>query len=54
MEIQLDFINQAFVELLSEDGLIILARWELHTEVNCSCVTDSMWYTGVLDWMGYF
>lgn len=25
-EIQLDFENQMFVELLSEDGLIIMAR----------------------------
>ena len=27
MEVQLDFTNQAFVELLSEDGLLILARF---------------------------
>jgi len=26
-EVQLDFENQMFVELLSEDGLIIMARW---------------------------
>lgn len=26
-ELELEFEQQAFVELLSEDGLIILARW---------------------------
>lgn len=27
-EIQLDFENQMFVELLAEDGMVVLARYE--------------------------
>lgn len=40
MEVQLDFTNQMFVELLSEDGLIILARYALISylhEFICYC-----------------
>jgi len=33
---ELEFENQAFVELLSEDGLIILARWAKEKEAAWS------------------
>ena len=43
-EVQLDFENQMFIELLAEDGLVVLARYVTNTSSNsaasgsCVCV----------------
>ena len=43
-EVQLDFENQMFVELLAEDGLIVLARLGLQRFIVClRHVASSAW-----------